>query len=179
MDTNQVLAKVGFESAFDKMLEAEIDKAENKKGPETVRPKKVILINKKDKFSELVEKIAALRKDGEQGVEIESDNAVEVLNSLISQAREITGVADPFPSFGYFVNLNERGFFEADVRNSQGISVFQIKSGLSLPRGESDLIEDGFMKHGHDIKGLEKHLKEINVMPQAARLLSAEAFDSL
>ena len=132
-----------------------------------------------DPLKNLIDSIALMRKDGEQGVEMDSGDAVETLNGLISEARNLMNIESPFPSFGYYINLNERGYFEADVRDQSGKTIFEVKSGLSLAAGESDLIEDGFMKHANDLKGLETYLKSLRLLPDQGRLMSAKKFDEI
>lgn len=59
-------------------------------------------------------------------------------------------------SFGYFIDLDERGEFFADVRNSDGETVFEIKG--------YDIFRDGFMKHKEDLDGLEEYLVSLGIM---------------
>ena len=56
----------------------------------------------------------------------------------------------------YHINLDERGEFFADVRNSRGKTFFEIHG--------FEIFEDGFMRHKDDIFGLEDHLLNIRVM---------------
>ncbi len=58
--------------------------------------------------------------------------------------------------FEYFINLDERGEFNADVRNEKGKTVFEF-SGF-------DIFEDGFMKNKHDISGLRDYLIDLKIM---------------
>jgi hypothetical protein len=61
--------------------------------------------------------------------------------------------------YEYHINLDERGSFLADVRDSEtGQCVFLIKAGDELAEGETSIFEDGFMKHKSDVQGLEKYL---------------------
>ena len=72
----------------------------------------------------------------------------------------------PFPSatYTYHINLNERGSFYADVRNSSEKTVFTIKAGNELAEDESSIFEDGFMEHIHDMDGLKQHLISLGIM---------------
>lgn len=179
MNKQQALP-VGFAQAFDAMCEAQFNQADKKGASATPSPTILKLSGRlRDPLHSLIERVARMRKDGEQCVEMVSDDAVETLNGLIAEARDLMKIESPFPSFGYFINLNERGYFEADVRDIAGKTVFEIKSGLSLPRGESDLFDDGFMKHAHDLGGLEKHLKDINVIPAEGKLFGRQAFEEM
>jgi len=77
----------------------------------------------------------------------------------------------PPVSFQYFINLDERGSFYADVRNTSGKTVFEIKAGDSLPEGETSIFEDGFMKHKDDLDGLKKYLVELGIMKPNQKLV--------
>lgn len=61
--------------------------------------------------------------------------------------------------FFYFINLDERGEFQADVRNDQGETVFEIEG--------FDIFEDGFMKHKRDTHNLEKYLYDLGIIGRA------------
>lgn len=50
----------------------------------------------------------------------------------------------------YYINLDERGEFYADVRDENGNTIFEIK-GFKI-------FEDGFMKDKNDVQGLYDHL---------------------
>lgn len=52
--------------------------------------------------------------------------------------------------FGYYVNLDERGDFYADVRDPSGETIFEIHAEGD---GSIALIEDGFMRHKTDLAG--------------------------
>ena len=52
--------------------------------------------------------------------------------------------------YEYYINLNERGFFFADVRDSEGETIFEIHG--------FDIFEDGFMRHAYDLDGLRETL---------------------
>jgi hypothetical protein len=52
----------------------------------------------------------------------------------------------PQATYQYYINLDERGYFYADVRNSSGKTVFEIKAGDSLPEGQTSIFEDGFIE---------------------------------
>lgn len=79
--------------------------------------------------------------------------------------------------FGYYINLNERGSFYADVRNTSGESVYEVRMGNELEEDCTDLVEDGFMRHNKDVDGLANHLKALGVMPPGSFLLHAGEFE--
>ena len=69
-------------------------------------------------------------------------------------------------NYEYYINLDERGEFYADVRReSDGATVYEIHG--------FDIFEDGFMRHKHDIDGLASYLIDVSVLPIAAQLLEA------
>ena len=59
-------------------------------------------------------------------------------------------------TFEYFINLDERGDFYADVRDAKGQTVFEIDG--------FDIFEDGYMKHARDLEGLKEYLIDLEVM---------------
>jgi len=67
-------------------------------------------------------------------------------------------------TYYYYINLDERGSFLADVRDSNEQTVFTIKAGDELKEGESSIFEDGFMRHSKDLEGLKKYLVHLGIM---------------
>lgn len=55
----------------------------------------------------------------------------------------------------YYINLDERGEFFADVRNVEGDTVFEIHG--------FDIFEDGFMRHKNDTAGLLDYLRGLGI----------------
>lgn len=76
------------------------------------------------------------------------------------------------PYFGYSINLDERGCFEADVRDPTGATVFEVTDGASLGEDDTSIFEDGYMRHRNDIDGLQTYLIEVGIMPPDGLLLS-------
>jgi ribosomal protein S18 acetylase RimI-like enzyme len=81
----------------------------------------------------------------------------------------------------YVYRFNEeRGEVKASVEDmTTGITVWEYNyPDYSLDEEErefqSSIVEDGFMKHFEDVKGLEKYLKSIDILPVDAELISAE-----
>lgn len=82
----------------------------------------------------------------------------------------------PIPGpFGYYVNLDERGDFYADVRNPVGETIFEIHAEED---GSIALIEDGFMRHKTDLDGLRAHLVDLGLIDRGAELLSSDRFEA-
>jgi len=79
--------------------------------------------------------------------------------------------------YGYYINLNERGDFQADVRNVDGDTIFEIRAGSSLDDDEISIFEDGFMRHPNDISGLEDYLRYLGILDKDARLMGMCDFE--
>lgn len=58
--------------------------------------------------------------------------------------------------YRYFINLDERGEFYADVRNTCDRTVLEIKG--------FEIFEDGWMRHKHDLTGLKHYLVHLGLM---------------
>jgi len=67
-------------------------------------------------------------------------------------------------AFLYYINLDERGSFCADVRNSSGETIFEIKAGNELAEGEVSIFDDGFMADKNDIAGLTDYLRSMAII---------------
>ncbi|WP_199032193.1 hypothetical protein [Ralstonia sp. ASV6] len=76
-------------------------------------------------------------------------------------------------TYGYIVNLDERGEFYADVRQEDGESIFEVRTEDD---GTCDLVQDGFMDNVRDVKGLANHLREQGLMAKSDRLLDEAAY---
>jgi hypothetical protein len=70
-------------------------------------------------------------------------------------------------NFEYFINLDERGEFNADVRNGKGKTVFEIPDIEAL----NEFIEDGFANHGRDLDGINEYLQTVGILPTGAKLV--------
>ena len=66
--------------------------------------------------------------------------------------------------FHYYINLDERGEFYADVREGMddGKTVFEIHG--------FDIFEDGFMKNKEDLQGLKNYLVHLEIMKEYQNL---------
>ena len=65
--------------------------------------------------------------------------------------------------YEYFINLDERGEFYADVRDPDGNTVFEVKG--------FEVFEDGFVDHKYDLESLEDHLHMLGFMPKGVSLV--------
>ncbi len=59
-------------------------------------------------------------------------------------------------TFLYYVNLDERGEFYADVRDQEENTVFEIHG--------FDLFDDGFLRNKEDLAGLKSYLEQFGIM---------------
>ena len=64
--------------------------------------------------------------------------------------------------YSYFINLDERGEFYADVRNQNDRTIFEIKG--------YEIFEDGFMKDKGDISGLTEYLRDLGLISKGATI---------
>lgn len=65
--------------------------------------------------------------------------------------------------YEYYINLDERGMFYADVRNPEGVTVFEIKIE---PYEKGNIFDDRWMKHKNDLAGLKEYLQDLGIMDQ-------------
>lgn len=70
--------------------------------------------------------------------------------------------------FKYYINLDERGDFNADVRAPDGTTVFEIHDVDHM----HELVDDGFMHGKKDISGLFDYLCGIGLLGDDDRLVS-------
>lgn len=80
--------------------------------------------------------------------------------------------------YGYYIDLDERGVFYADVRNQEGKTVFEVRSGEGSD-DDSNIFEDGFMRDKNDLDGLASYLIQLNVIPLGSQILTMTEFESL
>jgi hypothetical protein len=83
--------------------------------------------------------------------------------------------ADSPGPFGYYVNLDERGDFHADIRDPSGETIFELRAEQD---GTISLIEDGFMRHKTDLEGMRDHLVDLGLIGRDAELLPSDRFEA-
>ncbi|MFK4132364.1 hypothetical protein ACI2KR_08760 [Pseudomonas luteola] len=76
--------------------------------------------------------------------------------------------------FGYVVNLNERGDFNADVRDLNDKTIYEVK--MDHEEGHIPQVEDGFMRHSTDISGLQSYLTDLGFLQKGDKLLNEKDF---
>jgi len=68
-------------------------------------------------------------------------------------------------AFEYYINLDERGEFFADVRDSNGKTIFEIHG--------FDLFEERYMLDKYDVENLADHLVDLGILPSESSLTLA------
>lgn len=65
----------------------------------------------------------------------------------------------------YVIDLDERGLFKAHVENQNGKEIFTLSNEDEggWPGGNLGLVEDGYMRHAHDVRGLHEYLREVGL----------------
>ena len=81
-----------------------------------------------------------------------------------SELADVEPEAEP-TTYKLVVDLNERGSFRAHVENYKGEEVFSYVGGDELADDETDLAEDGFLRHLTDKEGLTLYLIDLKVIP--------------
>lgn len=71
--------------------------------------------------------------------------------------------------FGYYINLDERGEFYADVRDASGETVLEIDG--------FDMFEDGYMNDKTDISGLNDYMIEFGMIGKDDEVLDSSDFE--
>jgi len=70
------------------------------------------------------------------------------------------------------VDLDERGWFKAHVENQNGSTVFEFSNEDDETGWPSEcgmwLVQDGFMQHGRDTRGLLEYLKSMGIAKPTA-----------
>lgn len=86
------------------------------------------------------------------------DEAIESYDAQVWETDNIeTNVtANKGDSYGYYINLDEREEFYADVRDGKGDTVYEIKG--------FDIFEDGFMRDKKDMTGLLEYLIHMQIV---------------
>jgi|CEGC01.1.fsa_nt_gi hypothetical protein len=79
-------------------------------------------------------------------------------------------------TYGYFVNLDERGEFYADVRSEDSKTLYEVRSDED---GEIWQIEFGFMADPHDVSGLFEMLVQNGVLSKDDELLPANEAEAM
>lgn len=82
------------------------------------------------------------------------------------------------PIYGYYVKLNELGAYEADVRDESGKTVFEVRAGTSLGKGDVGIFDEIDMGAGEYLPPLESYLRTLDIIPANARLMFKPEFEA-
>jgi hypothetical protein len=163
-------------NVYFKSTVADENQAHFEQGVDTFYCLHIDMIDEKAPTSEDIQRIA-------DALNIRFSNPLAL--PLDDQARPRTSIAPAKlelpvndPVFGYYINLDERGDFYADVRTEQEKTVCEIRAGESLGEDESNIFEDGFMKNKHDVAGLESYLKSLKIIPENGKVMPSAQFEA-
>lgn len=109
----------------------------------------------------------------EIGVQIQ-----EIMQKAREDVRE-RALGGGVQAFGYYVNLNERGSFYADVRNADGSTVFEVRGGRELGEDDTSMVEDGYMTSYTDVDGLRDFLVNTGVIPEKSAVFNSGYFEQV
>lgn len=76
--------------------------------------------------------------------------------------------------YGLYINLDERGDFQADVRDLNDKTVFEVSGETAF-----ELVEDGFMKDIRDPDAYESYMQEAGIIPNGGHVYGMEKFEQL
>lgn len=74
-------------------------------------------------------------------------------------------------TYGYRINLDERGLFSADVVEDDGHELYEVKSDPDA-WDEIHEVEDGWMRHARDLVGLTAYLVHLGKIARGSRILT-------
>lgn len=94
----------------------------------------------------------------------------------VQAAEECLENASFKPIFGYYINLDERGEFYADVRNASGSTIYEIRAG---DPEDGNIFEDGFMRDKHDVEGLTDYLRDLDIIPKTGTIHPCAEFEAM
>lgn len=85
-------------------------------------------------------------------------------------------------TFGYYINLDERGHFDADLRDMDDKSLMSVTNEEqdedgNVSYGEIGLVDAGYMKHGRDLSGLAEYAIQMGVIPEGSTVLDQRDFE--
>lgn len=81
----------------------------------------------------------------------------------------------PMPTvYGLYINLDERGSFNADVRDLNDKTLFQIEDGDAFEMHEQGLIRD--LRNPDDY---EDYMRDVGLIPKTGHVYDMAKFESL
>lgn len=80
--------------------------------------------------------------------------------------------------YGFYIDLDERGSFIADVRDANDKVVFEVRAGNELGEDETSIFDDGFMRDKNDLQGLQAYLVDLKVIGTDDEILGMREFEA-
>lgn len=74
-------------------------------------------------------------------------------------------------TYGYRINLDERGLFSADVVEDDGHELYEVKSDPDA-WDEIREVQDGWMRHARDLVGLTAYLVHLGTIARGSRVVT-------
>lgn len=93
------------------------------------------------------------------------------LNEAVTAYKKTPGI------YGYYIDLDERGDFQADVRDVTGKTIFEIRAGASLGEDESSIFDDGYMRDKDDLSGLAEYMINLGAIAEGSEILPMSEFE--
>lgn len=81
-------------------------------------------------------------------------------------------------TYGYRINLDERGLFSADVVEDDGHELYEVKSDPDA-WDEIHEVEDGWMRHARDLVGLTAYLVHLGKIARGSRIVAMPEAEKL
>lgn len=128
-----------------------------------------------DEAHDLYQAIPSDTQSAIREVMAEDAHLGNILYRGVITAEELLDMGSEHPLYGYYVNLDERGEFFADVRDSVGRTIYEIHGDPD--DGSVSEIEDGFMDHKLDTEGLQSHLRSLGIIPERGAILAMSEFE--
>ncbi|PIQ54410.1 MAG: hypothetical protein COW02_05070 [Comamonadaceae bacterium CG12_big_fil_rev_8_21_14_0_65_59_15] len=102
----------------------------------------------------------------------DSDAKWMSLNEAMTAYKKEPGI------YGYYIDLDERGDFQADVRDVNGKTIFEIRAGESLGEDESSIFDDGYMRNKDDLSGLTEYMIGLGIIAEGSDVLPMSEFEA-
>lgn len=118
-----------------------------------------------------------LRVNGHEPEPKDYQRVADLIGAKFAHPLELEDAKQHDPIYGYYINLDERGDFYADVRDRDGNTVYEVRAGDSLEEDGSSIFDDGFMRHKEDLVGLGRYLRDMGIISKGGELLSMSEFE--
>jgi len=107
-------------------------------------------------------------------VQLDQGAQCDTWSGLQQAYQDLVQVPTPVPVYVYSIDHDERGGFRASV--SEGsyphTTVYVVRAGDELDPDNQSLFEQGFMRHKHDLEGLQSYLQGLDIIPADGRVMT-------